>query len=373
MGLFQRLDPDRIGFDGTRLARAYQLLESWTASGQVPAAALCVGRGDGFVEPKVFGKMGAEPGSAPAGPDALFLVASITKPVTVTAVMMLVERGELTLDDRVSAVIPAFGQNGKQDIRIRHLMTHTSGLPDMPPNNSALRAAHAPLERFVEETCRLPLAFPPGEGVSYQSMGIAVLAEIVHQVAGVTLADFLRREVFDPLGMHDTSLGWNPAKKERIARIRLGADQAKTDWNWNTPYWLGFGAPWGGMITSTADFARFCRMMLGNGQLDGVRVLSPATVRAMTSNQLAAMPSVPEVERRCRPWGLGWRLNWPGHSANFGDLLGPRTYGHWGASGTLAWVDPDADAFLVLFTTQPGGDDGRELARVSNAVASSLL
>jgi CubicO group peptidase (beta-lactamase class C family) len=357
------------------LQRAYDLLERWTATGRIPGAALCVGRGTAGTEtePRFFGRHGPGASEPALRPDALFLVASITKPVTATAVMLLVERGLLALDDRVAEFLPAFGQNGKQDVRVRHLLTHTSGLPDMLPENDALRAAHAPLGEFIERIVRLPLLFPPGTQVQYQSMGIAVLAEIVHQVAGASLSEFLRAEIFEPLGMHDTTLGVTAAaSRARVARVRISAAQQKTDWNWNTPYWHGFGAPWGGLITAPADFARFCRMMLGGGWLDGIRVLGPATVRAMTINQLATMPSVPEVERRCRPWGLGWRLNWQGDSANFGDLLGPRTYCHWGATGTLCWVDPDADAFALLFTTQPQGDDGRDLARISNVVASAL-
>lgn len=364
--------PETLGFDVRRLHRVYALLDDWTRNDAMPAAAVCVGRADGTVEPRFFGRSGPEKDRPPLRSDALFLVASISKPVTVTAVMVLVERGKLALDDRVADFLPRFAQNGKADVRLRHLMTHTSGLPDMTPNNRALRESHAPLSRFIEEVERLPLAFPPGTAVRYQSMGIAVLAEVVHQVSGTTLPEFLRSEVFDPLGMADTSLGYRPETRERIARIRLEPEQEDTDWNWNTSYWLGFGAPWGGLITSPADFARFCRMMLHQGTLDGTRILSPATVRAMTRNQLAAMPLVPEEERRCRPWGLGWQLAWPAHSANFGDLLGPRTYGHWGATGTLCWIDPDTQAFLVLFTTQPGGDDGRQLARVSNAVAAAL-
>lgn len=364
--------PERIGWVLDRLNRAYALLEAWTAANKIPAAALCVGRGKNVVAPRIFGRQGAEPDAPPIRQDALFLVASITKPVTVTAVMMLVERGKLALDDRVAEVVPAFAMNGKQDVRIRHLMTHTSGLPDMIPRNDELRAAHAPLPAFIDEIVRLPLLFPPGSQVRYQSMGTAMLAEVVHQITGVTLPEFLRREVFAPLKMHDTSLGWSAGTAERIAAVRLSEAQRQTDWNWNSPYWLGFGAPWGGLITSPTDLARLCRLMLNGGEFDGVRLLSPATVRAMTTNQLTGFPQLPEEERRCRPWGLGWRLNWPGHSANFGDLLGPKTYGHWGATGTLCWLDPQTDAFAVLLTTQPQGDEGRFLARISNVVASAL-
>jgi CubicO group peptidase (beta-lactamase class C family) len=364
--------PDDIGFLPVRLQCAYDLLNQWTKTDKIPAAALCVGRKGRMLEPRFFGRQRPEAGAPPLRKDAIFLVASITKPVTVTAVMMLVERGQLALEDRVAVYVPRFAQNGKHDVQIRHLMTHTSGLPDMCPDNDKLRAAHKPLAAFIDEACRSPLLFAPGTQVNYQSLGIAMLAEVVHQITGLALSEYLRKEIFTPLGMADTSLGWQPEKKDRIAVVRISPEQQKTDWNWNTPYWLGFGAPWGGLNTSPADFARFCQMMLNGGALGDVRILSPATVRAMTSNQLEGMPQVPAEERRCRPWGLGWRLNWPAHSANFGDLLGPRTYGHWGASGTLCWLDPDAEAFCILFTTQPQGDDGRFLARLSNVVAAAL-
>jgi CubicO group peptidase (beta-lactamase class C family) len=200
-------------------------------------------------------------------------------------------------------------------------------------------------------------------------MGTAILAEIVHQVSGVSLPEFLQREVFGPLGMNDTSLGWRPATRERIAAVRApNPELQNADWFWNSPYWLGFGAPWGGLITSPTDFARLCQAFLA----DGGGLLSPAAVRAMTTNQLVHMPGLPEEDRRCRPWGLGWRLNWPGHSANFGDLLGLRSYGHWGATGTVCWLDPDTSSYMILFTTEPQETEGRFLARISNTVAAAL-
>jgi CubicO group peptidase (beta-lactamase class C family) len=365
--------PEAIGLDPARLQRAYDLLKKWADQDKLPAAALCVGRRGRIVAPRFFGRHRPEAGAPALRDDALFLVASITKPVTVTAAMMLVERGELALEDRVASYVPAFAARDKAAVQVRHLMTHTSGLPDMLPDNEKLRKAHKPLSAFVEATCRQPLLFAPGTRVSYQSMGTLMLAEIVHQITGKTAAEFLRQEVFKPLGMDDTSLGWQPAKKERIAAVRVAPEMVKADWSHNSPYWLGLGAPWGGMITSPADFARFCQLMLNGGELDDVRLLSPATVRAMTSNQLACMAQVPEEDRRCRPWGLGWRLNWPGNSANFGDLLGPRAHGHWGATGTVCWIDPDAEAFCVLFTTQPQEPEGRFLARVCNLVAAALV
>jgi CubicO group peptidase (beta-lactamase class C family) len=366
-------EPRAIGIDPARLRRAHALLRHWVETDRIPAAALCIGRRGRMLEPLLVGRQRPDPRGAVLRPDALFLVASITKPVTVTAAMILVERGQLALSDRVADFLPRFSGRGKRDVLIRHLMTHTSGLPDMLPSNGRLRAAHRPLCAFIEETCRAPLQFTPGTRVSYQSMGTALLAEVVHQVSGTALRDFLRTEIFGPLGMRDTSLGWEAARRERIAAVRLPAEQEQTDWHWNSPYWLGFGAPWGGLITSPGDFARFCQVMLNRGALGDVRIVSPATVRIMTSNQLALMPQVPEEERRCRPWGLGWRLNWPGESATFGDLLGPRTYGHWGATGTLCWIDPDTEAFFLLFTTQPLEQDGRLYARLSNAIVAAFL
>jgi CubicO group peptidase (beta-lactamase class C family) len=364
--------PADLGFDAARFQKALDLLKQWTDADKVPGAGLAVGRKGRLIEPLLVGRQKAAKDSSALRKDALFLVASITKPVTVASAMMLVERGELALEDPVNRYVPALAGDGREAIQVRHLMTHTSGLPDMVASNEALRQGHRPLSAFVAAACNEPLLFPPGTKVSYQSMGTALLGEIVHQVAGRTLPEFLRKEVFEPLGMLDTSLGWDPAKKERIAGIRVLPELEGKDWNWNSAYWLGLGAPWGGMVTSPADFARYCQMTLNGGVLDGVRVLSPATVRAMTTNQLAWLPKVPEEERRCKPWGLGWRLNWPGHSSNFGDLLGPRAFGHWGATGTVCWMDPDTETYCILFTTQPQEPEGRFLARLCNAVCAAI-
>lgn len=364
----------------SRWQRALDFARELCETGQVPAIALCAGSSRDVVPPVLFGRQSLADDSPPLREDAVFLIASITKPIVATAALALVERGQLALGDRVSEIIPEFAGSGRYPVTVRHLMTHTSGLPDMLENNVELREANAPLSAFVEGVCRVTPEFEPGTRVRYQSMGFALLGEIVARIDGRSCAEFLRDEVFLPLGMHDTALGapenWFAGGKpvaDRIAEIRLPQHQSsESTWNWNSRYWRSLGVPWGGLLTTPADLARFARMMLAGGELDGVRILSPAAVRAATRNQLHSMRDVPEADRRCRGWGLGWRLDWPAHSANFGDLLGPRTYGHWGATGTVLWIDPDLEAFGIVLTTQPQEPHGRFLSRLSNLIAAAL-
>tara|TARA_R110002072_G_scaffold303140_1_gene495568 strand:+ start:43069 stop:44211 length:1143 start_codon:yes stop_codon:yes gene_type:complete len=370
--------PVEAGMSDERWSAACDRLADFCNEGTISSAALVAGRDSAVVQPRFFGKQSLD-GEEPLRDDAMFLVASITKPIVASAALLLVERGLLTLSDRVTDYIPEFGRNGKNAVRIRHLLTHTSGLPDMLPDNVALRKSHAPLSAFVEGTCAVELDFPAGRGVRYQSMGFAILGEIIQRVTGVSCADFVRGEIFEPLGMSDSWLGLrdeafkdDAAIVNRITEVLVPDEMVGEDWNWNGRYWRQLGAPWGGLITTPSDLARFCQMMLGS-PANGVQVLSPATIRAATRNQLEVMADVPEVDRRTRPWGLGWRLNWPAHSANFGDFMGSRTYGHWGATGTVLWIDPDQNSFAVLLTTKPQEPHGTWLARVSNAVTASFL
>ena len=380
MGSESFANPQDAQLDPTRWQFACDLLQRFCDEGELPSAGLIAGRGGAIVEPRFFGVQSLDR-SQPIRDDAVFLIASITKPIVAMAVLMLAERGELKLSDKVIEYVPEFGKHGKNGVRIRHLLTHSSGLPDMLPNNVELRQQHAPLSAFVEGPCEIELDFPPGGDVRYQSMGFAMLGEIVQRVSGVPCAEFVRREIFEPLGMVDSCLGlpadWfegDAPQTDRIPEIRIPAEQENQDWNWNNRYWRMLGAPWGGLLTTPLDLARFCQMMLGRLP-PGVEssVLSPAAIHAATRNQLEVMPDIPETDRRTKPWGLGWRLNWPAHSANFGDFLGNRTYGHWGATGTVLWIDPDLDAFMVLLTTCPQEPHGTYLARVSNAVAAAFV
>lgn len=382
--MLEQASPRALGLNPERWAAALELIDSWCQSGQLPAAAVCLVRGNKTTGTHLFGRQTLASDSPPLRDDAIFLVASITKPIVACAVLLLVERGLVALDDRVEEYVPAFGREGKHAVTVRNLLTHTSGLADMLPNNFELRAAQAPLAEFVAGACGSRLDFPPGRGVQYQSLGFAMLGEIIRQVTGRDCAQFLEDEIFSPLDLRDTALGapiaWFDGpqpKAHRIAEVLIPqisemASETARSWNWNSTYWRQLGAPWGGLLTTPADLARLCVMQLGLGKFGNRRILSPASVQAATRNQLKAMRDVPEDDRRTRPWGLGWRLNWAAHSANFGDLLGPRSYGHWGATGTLLWIDPDLDAALILLTTTPQEPRGSYLARASNAIVAAI-
>jgi CubicO group peptidase (beta-lactamase class C family) len=367
--------PQDLGLNPVRWDAVCRQLDDRCGDGTLPSAGMIAGRGPMLTKPYLAGHQTVD-ARVRIREDAAFLVASITKPVVAMAALTLIERGQMALSDKVIEYIPEFGTNGKNAVRIRNLVTHTSGLPDMLPNNVELREQQSPLSAFVEGTCKCELDFAPGKGVKYQSMGLAILGEIIQRVAGIPCSDYVTREIFQPLGMHDSHLGVPPTwfegdspECDRIAEIKVPEQQEDAVWNWNRPYWRQLGAPWGGLITTPRDLAIFCQMMLGHSEAD---ILSPATIRSATRNQIEVMPDVPEVDRRTRGWGLGWRLSWPAHSANFGDFLGPKTYGHWGATGTVLWIDPDLDAFFILLTTRPQEPHGKYLAQISNMAAASF-
>ena len=210
-----RLDSDSSPSAGSRL-RTAGIVER--ARGEVPALAVCVGIGDEIVS-RSFGRLRPDD-PRPLPEDSLFLVASLVKPIVAAGVLILVERGRLGVDDRVCEYVPEFAAVGKSDMLIRHLLTHTSGLPDQLPESDRLRQENQPLSVFVERTCGTTASVRTGTRSRYQSMGILLLGEIVRRSTGMPLRDWLDQEIFEPLGMRDTSLGARPESLSRIARDR---------------------------------------------------------------------------------------------------------------------------------------------------------
>jgi CubicO group peptidase (beta-lactamase class C family) len=220
---------------GERWDDAADVLEKATAAKQVDAAVLHVVQGDRSFT-RHFGK-------ATSG-DAMFLLGSISKPINVTAVMSLFDQGKFQLDDHVKKFLPSFTGDGRDDVTIRHLLTHVSGLPDQLTNNNALRKQHAPLTEFAEQTIRTPLGFAPGSRYQYSSMGILLATRIGELVSGVDSLTLVDRQVFQPLGMKHSAQGLGrfpleamvPCQMDGAAPESGGGDPQAREWDWNSPY-----------------------------------------------------------------------------------------------------------------------------------------
>ncbi len=366
--------PESIGLDPARLQVAYDLLDQWTREKAVPGGAILVGRNGQTVAARRFGRQGPEPDAEPIRADGMFLLASISKPITYLGAMILVERGLLGLTDLVTHYIPEFAAHHKEGTRVQDLFTHTSGLPDMLENNQSLRERHAPLSEFIRGAIRdtVPL-FRAGTNLSYQSMGTLVVAELVQRLSGLTIHEFLKREIFDRLGLKSTGLGSQGLERARLVRVETPEYQGDSDFGWNSRYWQELGAPWGGMFSTPEDFAVICQMLLNHGEYNGIRIVSPATIEAMTTNRLNDYPALPEPIRRTQPWGLGWRMNHAGTDDSWGDLLDRRVFGHTGATGTTVWLDRRRAGFCILFTTAIRAKAPWRLVRLSNAIAAAFV
>jgi CubicO group peptidase (beta-lactamase class C family) len=269
--------------------------------------------------------------------------------MTASAVMLLVDRGKLSVDDPVHKYIPEFQGGEKDRVLVRHLLSHASGLPDMLPENDALRKRHAPLKDFVAGTCATPLLFTPGTQVRYQSMGILLAAEIVERISRRSLPDFLRDEIYGPLGMKDTSMGLGG--RDLKSTMQCQVDEV-SDWDWNSVYWRNLASPWGGAHATSRDIGRFLRYFAH----PDTPVLKKPTVAAMLANQ---NPGLNQAR------GFGWDL-----ARGFGKHSSARTFGHGGSTGTLAWMDPEKDLSFVLLTTKPAAQSNRTLLIPASDVIS---
>ena len=203
-------DPESVGFSRVNLERLRKFLLSTHQKGNLMGASVQVTRGGNAIEPFCVGRRRIADKKAVVQADTIFLMASITKPIVVAAFASLIEKGEVSLDDYVAELVPGFEIKGKSGVLIRHLMTHTSGLPDQIPENRSYRQEHRPLSDFITRICGLPLFFEPGTKVSYQSSGIAILGEIIGRITGKGLQDYLREIFFSPL-----SLAWEIANRKR--------------------------------------------------------------------------------------------------------------------------------------------------------------
>jgi CubicO group peptidase (beta-lactamase class C family) len=314
---------------------AAEVLTQATAKKQVDAAVLHVAQRKESLT-RHFGKAGSN--------DAMFLLGSISKPINVTALMTLLDQGRFRLDDNVKRFLPAFTGDGRDDVTIRHLLTHTSGLADQLDNNAELRRKHVPLTEFAAQAVRMRLSFAAGARYQYSSMGIMLAARIAELISETDILTLVDRAVFRPLGMQHSAQGLGRFRLEDMVRCQMdgaapeagGGDPKAADWDWNSRYWRSLGAPWGGVHASAPDLARFLGEFLGaRGQ----------AVRAETARLMIRNHNPKGLTSR----GLGFSVGTGAGSRGCSE----RTFGHTGSTGTLFWADPASETICVVLTSLP--------------------
>lgn len=336
---------------------------------QIPGAVVWIGRGDQTMYRKAYGLRAVKPTPEPMTLETVFDLASLTKGIaTATSVMILVEAGKLRLSDKVAQHLPEFARHGKDQITLRHLLTHTSGLrPSLDLRGDWLGADEA-VRRAVDE---LPQS-APGERFVYSDIGYILLGDIVARVAGQPLQTFVQQRILDPMRMRSAGFTPMPARRPLIAPTQFctaygwpcdGEDQILLRGVVHDPTARRMGGVAGhaGLFASAEDVSRYARMLLRGGELDGQRVLSPAGVSRMTSN--ATPPTLP-VQR-----GLGWDID-SGYSANRGDLYPIGSFGHTGFTGTSIWIDPLSRTYVVLLTNRVHPDGQGDATPVRSKVAT---
>ena len=327
-------------FDPRVLDRMDSAIREAIADGLLPGGVLWIER-EGVSFLGVHGDRSQVPTREPMTRDTIFDVASLTKVVATTpAVMKLVESGGIRLTDPVRKYLPEFGGHGKDAITIQQLLTHTSGLragiatrPAWWWSDTAIRMASA--QAAQQE---------PGSVFRYSDIDFLLLAEVVHRVSGRPFEEFVRSEIFVPLGMRDTGFLPDVSSLERIAPSEP-ANGAMLRGTVHDPTARAMGGVAGhaGLFSTAEDLAKYCRMLLNEGELDGTRVLTADSVRAMTSVQT----SEAIAERR----GLGWDID-SAYSRPRGRHFPIGSFGHTGFTGTSLWIDPFSRTFWIFLSSR---------------------
>ncbi len=352
-------DPAKLALIGPRMQR-------FVDEHQIAGAVTVVGNAKGTLSLDAVGQLRLD---GPAMPkDALFRIASMTKPITAVGIMILADEGKLSVDDKVEKHLPEFrGQmlvaergpdrlvltRPKRPITLRDLLTHTSGLPGYPPGLGNLyNKRDRSLAEAVLAVSQRPLEYEPGSHWSYCNSGIDTLGRVIEVVSGQSYEKFLAARVFGPLGMKDTTFRPSAEQLKRLAGmygIKDGKLVANAGELIGPPAHSRHPIPAGGLYSTGADQARFYRMMLNGGQLDGRRVLSEASVQAMTKAQTGDLKAgfTPGMAH-----GLGFGVVRQPQGVTA--MLSPGSFGHGGAFGTQAWADPVRDLFVILLIPRTG-------------------
>ena len=328
------------------LAQADEAVERFIAQRQLPGAALWIERVGHGSHHRAYGQRAVDPAFEPLDDATIFDAASLTKPiVTATLVQLLRERGQLDMEAPLQRYLPDCGGADKAGITLRQLLTHTSGLPaGLPRNGAGDWAGLADAQRIA---CDLPLAAAPGTQFRYSDVNYILLGLIIARQAGMPLEHLAEQALFTPLGMKDS--GYLPLRRMDASHIapteRLpDGTLLRGDVHDPTARKMGGVAGHAGLFTTTADLARFARMLLAGGVAeDGRRLLSAESVALLTTPQ---SPSAIAEQR-----GMGWDIASP-YARPRGSLYPPTSYGHTGFTGCAFWLDPTSRSFFVLLSNR---------------------
>ncbi|HUX74982.1 MAG TPA: serine hydrolase domain-containing protein [Steroidobacteraceae bacterium] len=399
------------GFSAARLQRLSERLRADVERGEIPGAVALIIHDGRVAYFEAFG-YSSRAAQRPMAPDCIFRIASMTKPITVAAALQLMERGELALADPVAHFLPSFASLGvgretvdagsderslaidglRRAMTVHDLMRHTAGFTYGPFGDSLVQRAYRNAKllddqqtnaELVEKLARLPLAYQPGTTFEY-GMSTDVLGRIVEVVSGLSLDRFIAERITGPLGMADTGFAVKAAALDRLAEPQAEAAPspaapAVAPHNPAKPArWFSGG---GGLLSTAADYARFCRMLLNRGELEGVHILSRTTVACMTSNQLPAdlaygpltqeLASAAPLPQLGQGYGLGLGVRVQQGLANVPGSVGDYFWG--GATGPYFWVDPQERLIVILMLQeQNAARRARYRALLRNLVYQAL-
>jgi CubicO group peptidase (beta-lactamase class C family) len=389
----------------SRLRIAIGLVAEWVGAGVLPGASILIARGANLVAEGYWGLADAK-NKRPAARDTLWSIASITKPVTAAAVMACVDRGLLRLDRPVVESLPEFATASEQrpwrnEVTLRQLLTHTSGLAGFSLDNLQLRQRHAPIDDFITSFLKEEVHFPPGRWHLYSSVGYGLAAEMAGRAliaagfAPGVIRPLLAHESFTldlvrALGVAEAAFRPGDAEQARSAWVE-STGQENFDWEiGNSRYYRSLGMPWGGMFTRARDVLAFVQAFLPSRRAASSRGLSETALKEMVRAQVAvpeAPVSVAATQRDITwdptsapkasvPWGLGWQVKGRAAGDYFGNAPHATSFGHFGASGTVAWADPEEDLAVVLLTNRAWisrwAVRERRLTRLADGIMAAL-
>jgi uncharacterized protein YbbC (DUF1343 family)/CubicO group peptidase (beta-lactamase class C family) len=330
-------------FSREQIAGIEETAKKAIRTGQVPGAVILIGNRENVLYRGAFGLRASKPKKLPMTVDTLFDVASLTKVIaTTTALMQLIETGEVSLDDPIAKHWQEFNTNGKEPITVRHLLTHYSGLRsglELTPDWSGYEGG---LKRIVEEK---PISVP-GTLFTYSDINFQILGELIQRMSEKPFDQYCDEHIFRPLGMKDTLFKLSPDLYHRIAPTQWDRATGRMRWGWvhdGVASKMGGVAGHAGLFSTAGDLSLFARMMLNHGSLHDIRILDPSTVEKMT------LPQSPSDRIPLR--GLGWDIDGP-FASNRDELFPVGAYGHTGFTGTGIWIDPISETYVIILTSR---------------------